>query len=125
MEESYREYHKTAYSAAAVHPAEAKEEALKIQAAMCSLIGLSPPADSAGCNDDDTAVSPSVLPAEIVEAVLDGGGGGEGQEAKVGSRQGDEKIMRGGSEAEGLGTCTTSSPFKQSLVKLTRTQNNV
>lgn len=43
VEESYREYHKTAFTAAAVHPAEAAQEAERVRAAICSLVGLRPP----------------------------------------------------------------------------------
>lgn len=43
VEESYREYHKTAFTAAAVHPAEAAQEAERVRAAICSLVGLHPP----------------------------------------------------------------------------------
>ncbi|CAM9256084.1 unnamed protein product [Ectocarpus sp. 12 AP-2014] len=43
VEESYREYHKTAFTAAAVHPAEAAQEAGRVRAAICSLVGLHPP----------------------------------------------------------------------------------
>lgn len=48
VEESYREYHKTAISAAAIHPSEAAEEAQKVRGVICSLLGLSlpPPANS-------------------------------------------------------------------------------
>lgn len=57
MEESYREYHKTAFSAAAIHPSEAAEEAQKVRGVICSLLGLClpPPADS-----EDPASSTSV-----------------------------------------------------------------
>ncbi|CBJ30237.1 conserved unknown protein [Ectocarpus siliculosus] len=43
VEESYREYHKTAFTAAAVHPAKAAQEAERVRAAICSLVGLHPP----------------------------------------------------------------------------------
>lgn len=43
MEESYREYYKTAFTAASVHPAEAAQEAQRTCAAICSLVGLRPP----------------------------------------------------------------------------------
>lgn len=43
MEGSYREYHKTAFNAAAVHPAEAEQEAQRMRTAVCSLMGLHPP----------------------------------------------------------------------------------
>ncbi|CAN0467417.1 unnamed protein product, partial [Ectocarpus sp. 12 AP-2014] len=43
VEESYREYHKTAFTAAAVHPAEAAQEADRVREAIFSLVGLHPP----------------------------------------------------------------------------------
>ncbi|CAM9618005.1 unnamed protein product [Scytosiphon promiscuus] len=43
VEGSYREYHKMAFAAAAVHPTEAAQEAQRTRVAICSLVGLRPP----------------------------------------------------------------------------------
>lgn len=43
MEASYREYHKTAFTAATVHRTEAAQEAQRMRTAVCSLVGLRPP----------------------------------------------------------------------------------
>lgn len=64
VEESYREYHKTAFTAAAVHPSEATEEMSRVRAAIAILFGLRPPPDM-------TTTSPSSRVQD------DGSGGGE------------------------------------------------
>ena len=43
VEASYRDYHKTAFTAATVHPTEAAQEAQRMRTAVCSLVGLRPP----------------------------------------------------------------------------------
>lgn len=40
VEASYREYHKTAFTAATEHPAEAAQEAQRMRTVVCSLVGL-------------------------------------------------------------------------------------
>lgn len=46
VEESYRDYHKTAFAAAAIHPSEVFREASRVRVAVCTLIGLRPSAEN-------------------------------------------------------------------------------
>lgn len=52
IEESYRSYHKTAFEAAAIHPSDAAEEALKVRSVVCELLGLSPATFPDGDTED-------------------------------------------------------------------------
>eukprot|EP00903_Cladosiphon_okamuranus_P015016 g13894.t1 len=54
VEASYREYHKTAFTAAKVHPSEVAQEAQRMRTAVCSLVGLRPltsPTDEGASGD--------------------------------------------------------------------------
>lgn len=91
VEGSYREYYKGAYSAAAIHPAEAEEEAQRMRVAICSLLGLRPPSES-----DDQSLSEPEKPG------TEGGGdgaedGGEGEKVE----EGEGKAERGVGIGEG------------------------
>lgn len=83
MEASYREYHKTAFTAATVHPAEAAQEAQRMRTVVCSLVGLRPP------------------PPPTQEGTS-GDGGGDGGGERVGPTEVDGAVGRAaGEEAEG------------------------
>lgn len=95
VEGSYREYHKGAYSAAAIHPTEAEQEAQRMRAAVCSLVGLRPPSES----DDQSLSGPEKPGTEGGnEGVEEGGEGEEGEEREGIAREGGAEI---GEEGQG------------------------
>lgn len=88
VEESYREYHKTAFTAATVHPAEAAQEAQRMHIVVCSLVGLRPPPPPTREGPDGDGGGEGAGPAEV-----DGAGGRVAEEqAGGGEAVGEEEV---------------------------------
>ncbi|CAM9316736.1 unnamed protein product, partial [Laminaria digitata] len=85
VEASYREYHKGAYSAAVIHPTEAEQEAQRMRAAICSLLGLRPPSES----DDRSLSEPERPGTEGGGEGVEDGGEGDGEDGEEGGVVGE------------------------------------
>ena len=96
MEGSYREYHKGSYSAATMHPTEAEQEAQRMRAAVCSLVGLRPLSESG----DRSLSEPGKPGTEGGSEGVEEGGGEECEETEGIAEEGGAGIGEEGESRE-------------------------
>lgn len=86
MEESYRAYYKSAFDAAAIHPSDAAQEASRVRAAICALLGLCPlpmdnrPSSDSGNRPAATSKSSALITRNTLVGAQDAHGEGEDQQ---------------------------------------------